>query len=199
MSFSFVGLSGAPIAILITSVAILSCGSASEVSEGPFEIERTPAARISEATSIVRVRIGDSRPLMFEKAAGGREVCGYHARAETLTILDGPPVGRDFISNTALQRGEEYVVAILDMRGKLPEIVEHPHVSEDDRNFARCRDLYEQYSLGSAPIAVVDGLERVDVASSDLVPRVVRDKATNGSVTLSLYLDTVRDLRGAGD
>lgn len=184
------------IAIGVAGVGILACQSESNVSENPFVIVRTPTARISEATSIVRVRIGTSRPLTFDEADGGRGICGYHARAETLRILDGTPVDRDFISNTPLPSGDEYVVAILDMRGRLPEIVDNPEVSEDDRNFARCRDRYEQYSLGSAHIVTAaDGTELIDIESSDLVPQTVLDSSVSGTVNLDQFLEAILLIR----
>lgn len=184
------------IAIVVVGLCILACTSASDSSENSFEIVRTPVAWISEATSIVRVRIEKSTPLTFDKVDGGREICGYYAIAETLSILDGKPVARDFISNTPLRKGEEYVVAILDMRGKLPEIVENPHVPEDDRNFTRCRRRSEQSSHGSARIVTAgDGTELIDLESSDLVPQTVRDLSTDGTVELSQLLEAILRIR----
>lgn len=179
--------------VLIAGVVLLACRSSGENS---FEIVRTPAARMLEATSIVRMRIGETRPLTFDQSDGGREICGYHCRAETLSILDGPLIERNFISNTPLRSGEEYVVAILDMRGKLPEIADHPEVSEDDRRFSIRRDLYHLYSLGAARLVIADGAELIDIESSDLVPKGVRDQATGGTVLLSILLESVRSIRG---
>ncbi len=171
----------------------LACESGAKNS---FEIVKTPAARIVEATAIIRVRIAETGPLKFDQTNGEQGVCGYHGKAENLRILDGPPnIDTNFISNTPLVAGEEYVAAILDMRGKLPEIKEHPYVSGDDRNFAKCRDKYQQYSLGAARLVVADGLELIDVESSDLLPTSVQENARQGRVPLSLLRETILRIR----
>jgi hypothetical protein len=135
--------------------------------------------------------------MTFEKAGGGRETCGHYARIEILETLDGEQVGSDLVTNSRLQTGDRYVVAILDMRGRMPEIVDDPSIPADDLGFSRCRARWEQYSLGSA--RVVGGPNStdwlIDRESTELVPEDLRGDLDGGVLRLSQLREAILAIR----
>jgi hypothetical protein len=182
----------------IAGVCVQACTQeprAPDISGDSFVRERTARGRLLEATSIVKARIKDSVALVFEQPGREQGICGYHANVEVAQVLDGKLVGSDIISNEPLRKGEDYVLAVLDMRGRLPESVENPHVGLSDRNFMRCRDQFEQYSLGSARIVATAGSDKVEVAVSDLATQEIHDLATDGTVSLNEFTDVIRRIR----
>jgi len=181
------------LAAALLVVGQLSCDDVDH--REPFVRVRTDEARLREATTIALAQVVDSSPLFFEAAGGRQGICGHYARVEVVEIVDGANVDSDVISNEPLMPGTEYLVALRDLTGRLPPVVDDPLLDESDRNYEQCRDQYTVYALGQARIVVIDGEEMVEIASANLIPEEVRAKASGGKVKLGKLLDAVVRIR----
>lgn len=153
-------------------------------------IRASPEALLGDGTSIVRAEILGNRLLAWSSAAGDI-TCGSVEEARIVSRLRGTG-HEEFLADEPLETGQHYLLAILDLEGKMPPTTESS-VGERDKALLECRKQLPRYVLGWARFVSPDS-DRVLIESSTIIPDSVRASAVDGSVSL----EAIRKFFGQG-
>ncbi len=171
------------------SLGAARCASDGESRPSSVVIKDSPESLLADASSIYRAEIVRNRPLTVSED-GSETACGFVHEVRVVDRLRGP--GYEVVlGNEELSPGQHYLVAVLDLKGKLPPTTASS-IDERDRAYLQCRKQLPRYVLGWARFESSSS-DRLLVSSSTIIPEELRRASVGGLV----HLDAIRDFVGA--